>query len=349
MACKSSQRLNKEEVRKAIYMGYPKRPIRCETLPFEKKLMEKDGVFLSELKNRYTDDVISLNITISYWESDYNDEDYRFAMRHSIKNEDDAIDNSPIIRDWSELDSFIEQFPRMDRPEPFERIKNLRQENPDSYILVSFGHYFFQRLASLRGIENCLFDFYDYPDELHAVLGKLLELYTVWTEKAAESGADGITGGEDLGTQRGLFISPDYLREFIFPYYKKMSECFVKNNLDFWMHTCGNVTEVMEDLIKSGVKVLHPIQAGTMDDNFIASKYSGKICFNVGMDVQNLIPFGSPEEVKKGVKERASKFYNDFGGVVYSAGNVIVNETPIKNIEAYAKSLDEFCVSVNRS
>lgn len=80
-----------------------------------------------------------------------------------------------------------------------------------------------------------------------------------------------------------------------------------------------------------------------MDDACISSKYSGKICFNVGMDVQELIPYGSLSEVEAGIKKRAGIYYNDFGGVIYSAGNVILHETPIGNIEAYARSLDEFC------
>ncbi|MDX1358842.1 MAG: uroporphyrinogen decarboxylase family protein, partial [Clostridia bacterium] len=308
-------------------------------------LMDKYGDRISSLKRMYPDDVISINITIGYWDSEYGDQDYRFAMRRSERAEGNAADNNPIIRDWSDLPGFLNEFPRMDKDEPFNRIRKLRRENPDAYILVGFGHYFFQRLASLRGAQNFLMDFYDYPDKLEVVLEKLFELYDAWAHLAAEAGADGITGSDDLGTQRGLFVSPELLRKFIFPYYKKLSEVFIREGLDFWLHTCGNVTSIMEDIIESGVRVLHPLQAGTMDDDYISREYAGRICFNVGMDVQGLIPNGTPDEVTEGVRKRAKVYYNDFGGVVYSAGNVILTGTPIENIEAYAESLHEFCQS----
>lgn len=339
----SFHRLTRDEVRKAIYMNKPARPVKCGTIPCDVELIGKYPHRIADLKRRYPDDVISVNITISYWEADYGDPNYRFAMRHSRKAEGNAVDNNPVIGDWSELALFLEEFPRMDREEPFEKINKLRNDNPDAYILVGFGHYFFQRMASLRGTENYLMDFYDCPENLAKVMDKLLELYDTWSSLASSAGADGITGSDDLGTQRGLFVSPELLGENIFPYYRKLSAILKRDGLDFWLHTCGNVTEIMDDLIDCGVQVLHPLQAGTMDDETISREYSGRICFNVGMDVQELIPNGTPEQVAEGIIKRAELYYNDFGGVVYSAGNVMLPGTPIENIEAYAKSLDDFC------
>lgn len=336
--------LTKDEVRNAIYMRNPVMPVKCGTIPADSILMARYNDEIKELKSKYPDDVISRNITISYWDSEYDDSNYRFAMRHSEMTKGNAVDNNPIIKDWSELEQFLDEFPQMDKSEPFEIIKKIRKENPDKYILVGFGHYFFQRLASIRGTQKFLLDFYDHPKNLIAVLDKLYELYDTWSLLAADSGADGITGSDDLGTQRGLFVSPDLLRKYIFPYYKKLSWSLKRDGLDFWLHSCGNVTEIIDDLIECGVQVLHPLQAGTMDDEFISRKYSGKICFNVGMDVQNLIPFGTPDEIADGVIKRAEIYYNDFGGVVYSAGNVILHETPIENIKTYARVLDEFCM-----
>jgi len=167
----------------------------------------------------------------------------------------------------------------------------------------------------------------------------LIRLYGVWAKRAADAGADGIWAGDDLGTQRSLFMSPDMFRSLYKPYYKKLADSLHDNGLDFWLHTCGNITEIMEDLIEAGVDAVHPIQVGTMDDIHIANEYGGRIAFWIGMDVQQLLPFGSPEEVYEGCKKRIETFFRSGGGLVLAAGNAIMPETPIENITAYLEAL----------
>jgi uroporphyrinogen decarboxylase len=114
------------------------------------------------------------------------------------------------------------------------------------------------------------------------------------------------------------------------------------------MHTCGNVTEIFPDLIECGIDIIHPIQVGTMDASYIVKTFKGQIAFHVGMDVQTLIPSGTVEEVISGIRERAELFYDQSGGVVYGAGNVLMANTPAENIEAYIKTLFEFCMKKHR-
>lgn len=335
--------LTREQVRAAIHRQGPPRPPRADVLSCEPELLEMHGDRLRTLMQRYPDDVVSTNITVWYWEAPEDDPDYRWAFGGKQKPAGQAIDDCPVIEDWSELDQFLAEFPTAYRDEPFERIRKLRAENPERYLLVSFGHYFNQKMATMRGIKNLLLDLHDHQRELRMVMDAWLEFYRVWCVRTAQAGADGVYGGDDLGTQRSLFMSPQTFRLLYQPYYRTLADSLHENGLDFWLHTCGNVTKIMPDLIESGIDVLHPIQEGTMCAEQIAAEYGRKIAFYVGMDVQNLIPFGTVEQVRAGIRRRAEIFYRREGGVIYGAGNVILRDTPLTNMEAYAKTLSDFC------
>lgn len=330
--------LSRQEVKKAIHFDRPIRPPVSDGLPVPWNYREQ----ISDMLEKYHDDTVNSNITVSYWGSPDDDPDYRFAMRGMIKKETISRDNYPVISDWGQLDEFLEQFPGYFYQPSYDKVKGLRDAHPDAYIKVSFGHYLFWRLAELRGLQNFLTDIYDHADKLGIVMDRLLEMYEMWAKKMKEAGADGIHGGEDIGTQRSLFCNPELFREVFNEPYKRLGDIIHRNGMDYWMHSCGNITSIMDDLIDAGVDVIHPIQVGAMNSQTIFNKYKGKICFHAGMDVQNLIPFSDEETIEREVKKRMDLFYMPEGGVIYGAGNVLTEEIPKKNILAYRKTMEEY-------
>ena len=334
--------LNKSEVKKAIKFQEPCRPPIMESLTFPWHYRAK----VQDVIDRYPDDGISTNITVSYWNAPADDPDYRFAMRGMNKPENISRDNFPVISDWAQLDDFLEQFPGYFYQPSFDKVASLRKQNPNSYIKVSFGHYLFWRLAELRGLQNFLMDMYDRMDELNILIDKLLDMYGMWAAKMKEAGADGVHGGDDIGTQRSLFCRPEKFREIFNPAYARLGDILHSNGLDYWLHSCGNITEIMDDLIEAGVDVIHPIQVGTMDAEAIAEKYCGKVCFHVGMDVQHLIPFETEDVIYREVIKRMRTFYRPEGGVIFGAGNVITEDVPVKNVIAYRQAMQDFVSEV---
>ena len=185
---------------------------------------------------------------------------------------------------------------------------------------------------------------YDNVKNLHRLMDSLLDFYDVWAKRTAENGGHGVWAGDDLGMQTSLFMSPQKFREVYKPYYKALADVLHDNGLDFWLHTCGNVYDIMEDLIESGVDVIHPIQAGCMDAERTVQDFGGRIAFWAGMDVQQVIPFGNPQSIKEKIRKHADIFYNSKGGIVYGAGNAIMEGTPIENVKAYVETLADFCL-----
>ena len=89
--------------------------------------------------------------------------------------------------------------------------------------------------------------------------------------------------------------------------------------MDSWLHTCGNISEIIGALIECGLSVLHPLQKGTMDWNEIATKWKGKIAFLVGIDVQNTLINGTSEDVRREVRLIRDTFDTPKGGLLYAA------------------------------
>ncbi len=333
--------LARDEVRAAIHFGSPPRPPRALALWHNPLTIEAHGDSFRALLREYPDDALQAGIPLDYWQAPPDDPNYRFAFGDKAKPQGLPVDACPVIEGWSELDRFLDEFPDPERPGVADGVARARRASPDRYILVGWGHYFHQRLAYLRGIQNLLCDFYDAPGELRTVMDRLLDLYRVWARRTAQAGGDGVWGGDDLGTQLSLFMSPQTFRDLYLPYYRALGEMLHEHGLDFWLHTCGNVAELMDDLIECGVDVIHPIQAGTMDDAGIAGRYGGRVCFWIGMDVQQVIPFGTPEQVRAHVRRRIRAFHRPQGGLMLAAGNAILPDTPIVNLRAYLETLCE--------
>ncbi|MBE9572503.1 MAG: hypothetical protein IMF11_17905, partial [Proteobacteria bacterium] len=115
------------------------------------------------------------------------------------------------------------------------------------------------------------------PDNLRVVMDRLLEMFRVWAPRAAEAGCDGVWGGEDVAGQEGLIMSPKVFREVLMPYYKELGDILHDSGLDYWWHSDGNITDILEDLVECGVDVVHPMQADCTDDAEVMSRYGGLV------------------------------------------------------------------------
>jgi uroporphyrinogen decarboxylase len=178
-----------------------------------------------------------------------------------------------------------------------------------------------------------------------ALLDKVMEINTEIGKKLIEMGADIIWAGDDFGTQRGMMISPDMWREVFKPRIKWMFEEFRKVNPDIkiaW-HSCGSIIPIIEDFAEIGLDILNPIQplAEGMEPEFLKDNYGDRLSFFGGIDIQHLLPNGSPQEIKDEVKRRMAILGKNGGYMVAPAHNV-QNDTPVENIEAFFEALEEY-------
>ncbi len=147
--------------------------------------------------------------------------------------------------------------------------------------------------------------------------------------------------GNDFGTQLNLLVSPDSFREFVFPYFRQLTDLGHRHGLQVILHSCGSIYKVIPDLIDLGVDALHPLQAraATMNAELLARDFAGKIAFMGGIDTQHLLVHGDPESIKEDVR-RVKELLGPCL-IVSPSHEAILPNVPPRNIEAMAEAAIE--------
>jgi len=245
-----------------------------------------------------------------------------------------GLDATDWIKDWDDTEFIEEMYAKFPSP---DMIETLSYDTPDQSKYVVFQWFFclFERHWSLRGMENALTDYLLYPEEVHRFFQKLTDFYIDVMERAKRDfNVDAIWTSDDIGTQTGPFFSLEIFRTFFKPYYKQMIDKAHELGMHFWMHACGNIEIFLEDFIEIGLDVIHPIQKYTMDEAEIAKKYGDRLCILAGFEVQQTIPFGTPEEVRKEVRYLIDTFDRPDGRFMLTMGNGYTEDWKLESLVA---------------
>lgn len=246
-----------------------------------------------------------------------------------------GIDSQVYLEDWEDTELVEEMYAKFPSPDTANIFPGKEKIDHAKYVVGHWFYCLFERHWSIRGMENALTDFYLYPEEVHRLYQKLTDFYIRIMERFREEcGADGIFTSDDIGTQTGPFFSLEIFRTFFKPYYKQIIDKAHELGMHFWLHTCGNIELFMEDFIEIGLDVIHPIQKYTMDEKQIVRKYGGRICFLAGFDVQNIIPYGTPEDVRAEVRFLIDTFSRPDGRFMITMGNGSTNDWKKESLQA---------------
>lgn len=195
----------------------------------------------------------------------------------------------------------------------------------------------FQDTCAAFGMETALMNMIANPEIYEAVNEKVMEFYLKANKifyEATKGELDAVLIGNDMGSQRGLMLSPAMVREFIMPGCKQLVEQAHSYGLKVIYHSCGSIVDVIPDLIEAGVDVIHPIQALAtgMEPQNLKDKFEGKVSFCGGVDTQDLLVNGTPEQVRAKVKELRTIFPT--GLIVSPSHEAIMPDVPPANIKA---------------
>jgi len=151
--------------------------------------------------------------------------------------------------------------------------------------------------------------------------------------------------GTDFGTQTSSFCSVGTFRELWMPYYSQVNNWVHKNTRwRTFKHSCGAVEKFIPSFLEAGFDILNPVQcsAAGMEPELLKQKYGRDLVFwGGGVDTQQVLPFGTPEEVREQVLRRCEAFYKD-GGFVFNTVHNIQARTPVENIIAMIGAVEDF-------
>ncbi|MBP3333919.1 MAG: hypothetical protein J6M35_07740 [Clostridia bacterium] len=261
-----------------------------------------------------------------------DDPSFRFMHRDPLPDEveNKALDAQTALQ-MEEIDDMIADFPDPN----YHAIWEQKLGEKTKYRVLYMWFTLFERHWWLRGMENALTDYYEYPEETH----KLYQAFTNFYIKLIQNSKkyydiDGFFITDDIGTQKYPFFSIDIFREFFKPYYSQIVKAAHEAGVHVWLHTCGNVTSFIEDFIDIGFDVLHPIQKYSMDEVEVARRFGDRITILAGFDVQQIIPNGTPEDVRREVRHLIDTYSRKEGRLIMTLGNEATCDFPIENLYA---------------
>lgn len=237
-----------------------------------------------------------------------------------------------------------------------QRAKEL-YENTDLAIAASFGGTGFGDIArvpapglkhpkGIRDIEEWYISTVTRREYIKEVFAGQAEIAIKNLERIYQAVGDRVAvvllDGADLAAQNTLFCSPDTYKEMYLPFSRKLNDWIhAHTKWKTMKHCCGACEPLIEGFIEAGFDILNPIQTSAkgMDPQWLVDKYGGRIVFwGGGVDTQQILPFGTPDQVRQQVTERV-KIFNRKGGFVFSTVHNIQCNTPIENILAMFESL----------
>ena len=189
-----------------------------------------------------------------------------------------------------------------------------------------------------RGMEQSMLDIYDNPGLVDAIVQKLFEFkyeYNRRALEAAEGRLDVLFVSEDMGGQTGLIVGKDTLKRHVFPQLEKFAELGHTHGARVMLHCDGAIREIIPDLIDLGIDILNPVQYELegMDAAGLKRDFGDRLCFHGPMDSQELLPFGTPDDIAGEVRRLIDVMGAD-GGLAIAPSNYFQVDVPDENILA---------------
>jgi len=195
----------------------------------------------------------------------------------------------------------------------------------------------------LRGMENLLCDYLINRPFIDKLYDKLYKLQGEILRRLTKAGMDMIGFEGDIAMQHSLIMGPDSWRTVDKPRLAKViASCKEINpNIHVFIHSDGDISEIMPDLIEIGFDVIDPIQPECMDPIKIKKLYGDKITLHRCGSLQRTLPFGTPEDCRKEAITYIKQCGQN-GGLVLGASNTISYDVPVENVVAWYEAVRDF-------
>jgi len=229
------------------------------------------------------------------------------------------------------------EFPDPASPRFFEDIPLLISRYPDCFRVFSIGFSLYERAWTLRGMTNLMIDFYDHPSFVRELLHLIADYNIAQIGKALQYDIDAIYFGDDWGQQRGLQMGPALWYEFIYPELKRMYSVAKDAGKYVFIHSCGDVDELFDDLVNIGVNCFNPFQPEVMDIHVLMERYKGRLAFHGGLSTQKTLPYGTPQMVREETKKLIK--LGSKGGYIFAPAHSVEGDVPLANMLAFMDEL----------
>ena len=305
----------------------------------------RGGRFEERLLEQYPSDVLLSPGTIVPWFA-FADRSYDrrsqvtediWGCRWRRMTDDDQDAGMIVSTPLADLD----RLPEYSFPDPLSGIdgveladRAIRRDEHRHYVLGAIG-MLWQRLNFLRGFANSLLDTVERPEAFFLLRDRIVSHLLARIPCWRQVGADGVLLWDDWGTQRELMIDPQSWRDLFKESYRRIVEAIHAEGMFAHLHTDGNTTAIIGDLIEVGFDDINP-QMSCTPAGRLGRQYAGKVCFRPDLDRQRILPRGTPREVAAHVRQMHQALGQPAGG--YISYGAIGPDVPLENVEAMLRA-----------
>ena len=217
------------------------------------------------------------------------------------------------LPDWADFDRL--KIPDITDPARYAGFGEARAKAGDKF-LMGFGISIYERIHFIRGLENTWTDIYTAPDELGRLLDLLADMNVHAIGQFAKAGVDGYIFPDDWGLQDRLMISPEKWREIWKPRYARIYQAAHTAGMATFLHSCGYIVDILDDLIKAGLDAVHMDQQENMGLELLGKRFGGRLTFFSGVDIQRTLARGNLDEIRAYCHAMARHLGRPSGGFI---------------------------------
>ena len=228
--------------------------------------------------------------------------------------------------DWpgaEDIESAEAVRPEVDRLNGLGLCTMVRSENP-----FKIGYF-------MRPFDDFLMDCVSREDYAIELMSRVTDMEIARAESAVRAGARAAMMGGDFAHQTALMTSPATFRRTLKPMLARFTEAMraLDPEILLFLHSDGDLSDVLDDLVECGFQAVHPLQPECMDNVAIKRRYGDRLTLMGGMSVQTELPDSEPEAIRALVRRRIGELGGG-GGFIMAPTNTILEDVPLASIEA---------------
>lgn len=219
-------------------------------------------------------------------------------------------------------------------------VKNDRREFPDKFLILDTAGAL-TIMGGLRRYENVFTDFYDYPEEMTALLDRISDVTARAVERACDCGIDAVYVMDDIGSKNGLLMSPAMLEDWVLRFNRKSIDAAKAACLPVFSHSDGAVMDILDRLVEHGVQVVNPLEPHLNDLEAFRDRYQQphKLAAYGALDTYGIIRTGTPQDVRTHVSS-TFELLGTSGGLIFSTHDIPI-DTPQENVDAMVDEIKQ--------
>ena len=236
-----------------------------------------------------------------------------------------------VVKTVEDMEEYVPPDPEEEgRAEAIEKIvKTLKGEDA---VIIGRGHSGWHMAFQVRGgIDKLLIDMFRRPNLTKKFMDKIGEACFGMVKLMIEGGVEVVFITDDYAGSYGPFMNMEQFRKFELPNLRRIVDFAKKRGVPVLKHSDGNLYPIIEDMIDTGIKGLHPLEPGAMDLADVKERYGDKICLLGNVDCRYVLPFGSEEDVRKDVR-RCIDAAAEGGGYILASSNSIHANCKVENV-----------------